>query len=84
MIDFWASWCNPCRKEIPNLKKLYALDAEVLYARRDDLGLSRVDENPHERGGKGADQHADDDAEHRACQPGTADPFLMRSGWLAP
>ena len=23
LIDFWASWCKPCRKEIPNIKAIY-------------------------------------------------------------
>jgi len=23
IIDFWASWCEPCRKEMPNLLRIY-------------------------------------------------------------
>ena len=24
VIDFWATWCGPCVKEIPHMKELYA------------------------------------------------------------
>lgn len=24
MIDFWASWCSPCRKSFPTMRKIYA------------------------------------------------------------
>lgn len=23
LLDFWASWCGPCMREVPNIKKIY-------------------------------------------------------------
>ncbi|MEM7244701.1 MAG: TlpA disulfide reductase family protein [Acidobacteriota bacterium] len=42
MVTFWASWCGPCRKEIPELNEIYAeLKDEGLKV----IGVN-VDKNP--------------------------------------
>lgn len=40
LLDFWASWCSPCIKEIPKLQKLHSLYSEKLQI----ISIS-VDEN---------------------------------------
>lgn len=40
LIDFWASWCAPCREELPYIKDLYAkykdLGFEIVSISRDE------------------------------------------------
>ncbi len=40
LLDFWASWCAPCRQEMPNVKKIYndfhAKGFEILGISLDD------------------------------------------------
>lgn len=41
MLNFWATWCNPCRVEIPQLQKLYAQYKDIGFT---ILGVS-IDNN---------------------------------------
>lgn len=40
MINFWATWCGPCREEMPHL--------EALHARYSDLGFTLLGVNVEE------------------------------------
>ena len=46
LIDFWATWCPPCRDQMPELKKLsmdpkYEGDLVILSINTDDYGEGR-------------------------------------------
>lgn len=42
IVNFWATWCPPCREEIPDLKKLYNNeDVEILAVNMEKTEKSR-------------------------------------------
>ncbi|MXW45685.1 MAG: AhpC/TSA family protein [Gammaproteobacteria bacterium] len=52
LLEFWASWCGPCRVEIPHMKKAYArygpLGFEILSFTVDDLREDWVEASDEE------------------------------------
>jgi thiol-disulfide isomerase/thioredoxin len=46
LLNFWATWCPPCRREIPSLESLYQLRKdkgfEILAVNVDRTALSKV------------------------------------------
>jgi thiol-disulfide isomerase/thioredoxin len=47
LIDFWASWCGPCRAEFPTLRRA--------YARYKDHGLTVIGINLDSEQGRAID-----------------------------
>lgn len=41
LVEFWASWCGPCRKQLPALKRVYASETQN---KLDIISIS-IDEN---------------------------------------
>ena len=50
LVNFWASWCGPCKQEMPQLNKLYDKYRSAGFVM---FGIN-VDENPQQAAGTAA------------------------------
>jgi len=64
LLDFWASWCGPCRSEFPNFRRLYAqykdhglrvigVNLDEDHTRAADAAKKEMLDYPHVFDGKG-------------------------------
>lgn len=47
LLNFWATWCPPCRAEMPDMQKFYE-DKDVVILAVDALETERTIDNVHE------------------------------------
>jgi thiol-disulfide isomerase/thioredoxin len=41
ILNFWATWCPPCRREMPNLDQFYAANKDEFVVLAVDLGEAK-------------------------------------------
>ncbi|WP_173917502.1 redoxin domain-containing protein [Halobacillus sp. Marseille-Q1614] len=47
LVNFWATWCPPCRAEMPDMQKFYEdTDIEILAVNLTETESSRMDVDP--------------------------------------
>lgn len=42
LVDFWAAWCNPCRRENPELVKLYSKYNDASFTKGEGFEIYSV------------------------------------------
>jgi thiol-disulfide isomerase/thioredoxin len=53
LVDFWATWCPPCKEEIPNIKKMY----DTYHDRGFEVVAISLDQDGREKPTKYMEQH---------------------------